>query len=81
MNKKSKPTENSLSTESILNPNDIKKIRSSLSEKPRDLLLFDLAIETGGKMKDLLALKVRDLHGVKIGDEISIHPNNGARHE
>lgn len=80
MNKKSKSTENKLFTESILNPDDIKKIRSFLSQKPRDLLLFNLAINTGSKMKDILSLKVRDLQGVKIGNEISIHPNNGNFH-
>jgi DNA-binding GntR family transcriptional regulator len=51
---------------------DINQIRAVLRNKPRDLLLFDLAIQTGLKMKDLLALKVKDLLQLKIGDALPL---------
>jgi DNA-binding GntR family transcriptional regulator len=51
-------------------PEEITKIRKLLHSKPRDLLFFDLATQTGLKLQDLLHLKVGDLAGLKIGDRI-----------
>jgi DNA-binding GntR family transcriptional regulator len=52
----------------IVRSKDISRIRSILSDKPRDLLLFDLAVETGIGMKKLLSLKVKDLKGIRKGE-------------
>ena len=38
----------------------IDRLRRSLDTKARDLLLFDLATQTGMRLKDLLRLKVGD---------------------
>ena len=54
--------------ESLNSLNDIKRIREHLSDKPRDLLLFDLGSQTGLKMIDLLSLKVMDIKYLKVGD-------------
>jgi DNA-binding GntR family transcriptional regulator len=62
--------------ESIRNEEDLKRIRSIIYEKPRDLLLFDLATQTGIRMKELLSLKVNHIIGLKIGDGISISGSN-----
>jgi len=51
---------------------DIKRIRSILFSRPRDLLLFDLAVQTGIGMKKLLPLKVNILAGMKKGEKIRI---------
>jgi DNA-binding GntR family transcriptional regulator len=59
----------------IMRRKDINRIRAILSDKPRDLLLFDLAVETGMGMKKLLALKVKDLKGIKKGENIPISSN------
>ena len=54
--------------EPIRAPEDIDKIRKSLSEKSRDLLFFDLATQTGLRTKELLKLKAKGLFGLKAGD-------------
>ncbi len=56
---------------------EIDRIREVLRGKPRDLLLFDLAVQTGLKMKDLLKLHVHDLIGLKVGDRIPISSTTG----
>ena len=48
----------------------IERLRCSLDAKPRDLLLFDLATQTGMRLKDLLRLKVGDFHGLSAGESI-----------
>jgi len=57
----------------ILKPDKIDKLRDTLTDKPRDLLLFDLATQTGVKLKNLLTLKVKDLYGLNIGDRFLEH--------
>jgi DNA-binding GntR family transcriptional regulator len=48
----------------------IERLRRSLDAKARDLLLFDLATQTGMRLKDLLRLKVGDIHGLSVGNLI-----------
>jgi len=61
MNLKVKPIDNSKNYDLI---------RKLIQSKTRDLLLFDLAIETGAHAKQLLRLQVSDLHGLKVGDRV-----------
>jgi DNA-binding GntR family transcriptional regulator len=56
----------------IMRSKDINRIRAILSDKPRDLLLFDLAVETGIGMKKLLSLKVKELKGMRKGENMHI---------
>ena len=49
---------------------EIDRLRWVIGSNIRDLLLFDLAIETGVTANQLLTLCVRDLAGLKIGEEI-----------
>ena len=56
----------------IQNPKDIQSIKTLLSEKPRDLLLFTLGINNGIRTGDLLKLKVSDIKDLKPGDSIQI---------
>ena len=49
---------------------DIDRIRQSLRNSPRDLLLFDLATQTGCNMQKALKMKVRDMIGRQAGDFI-----------
>ena len=44
----------------------------NLESKPRNLLLFDLATQTGVQMQYLLRIKVKDLDGLKIGGRLPI---------
>lgn len=55
----------------IGNSEDLDRIRELVRSKTRDLLLFDLAVETGAPAKQLLRLKVGDLYKLKVGDRIS----------
>lgn len=57
---------------------DIRRIRDVLREKPRDLLLFDLATQTGMEIRQILNLRVRDLAGCKAGDQL-IFPHPGSK--
>jgi DNA-binding GntR family transcriptional regulator len=59
----------------IMKSKDINRIRAILSDKPRDLLLFDLAVETGIGMKKLLSLKVKELKAIKKGENLHISSN------
>lgn len=61
--------------EPIRKQDDIERIRSGLRNKTRDLLLFDLAVQTGIGMKKLLQLKVRHLAGIPVGGEITAIKN------
>jgi len=54
----------------IDNPQDIDRIRALVRSKTRNLLLFDLAVETGAPAKQLLRLKVGDLHELNVGDRL-----------
>ena len=51
---------------------DIDRIRRSIKPKIRDLLLFDLAVETGVTASQLLQLRVKDLAGLNVGDEFLV---------
>ena len=51
---------------------DIKSIKRVLSDKPRDLLLFTLGINSGLRTGDLLRLKVKDVRHLKEKDGSNI---------
>jgi len=54
---------------------DIKAIRSMLSDKPRDLLLFTMGVNNGLRAGDLLALKVKQVRHLKEEESINIIEN------
>ncbi len=56
--------------EPIRSSGDIANIRKVLRQKPRDLILFELATSTGLRMKEMLGLKVKDLLDLKAGDAL-----------
>ncbi len=51
---------------------EINLLRRTIGINIRDLLLFDLAIETGVTANQLLALRVNDLAGVNVGEKIPL---------
>jgi len=53
--------------EPIRSLEDIERIREILHDSPRDLLLFDLATQTGASLTHLLQLRVKDLRGLEVG--------------
>jgi DNA-binding GntR family transcriptional regulator len=55
----------------------INQLRAYLNDKPRDLLLFELSIQTGVPMKRLLALKVKDLVETDAYGRIAIGKGRG----
>ena len=61
----------------IKDKRDIYKLRNILRDKPRDLLLFDLATQTGLRLKYIAKLKVSDLIPYQIGERIVLHSSNG----
>jgi DNA-binding GntR family transcriptional regulator len=65
--------------EPIRNQEDIEQIRSVLIDNPRNLLLFDLAVQTGMGIKKLLELKVKHLMDVPAGGEITALKNTAGK--
>ncbi len=51
---------------------ELDKIRDHLTARPRDLLLFELALQTQVPVQDLLRLKVADVKLLKIGDPLPL---------
>ena len=70
-------SESAGSIQPITDESDIERLRTILSDKPRDLLLFDLAIQTGLRMKDILSIRVRDLSSVEVGHQIRLGEEPG----
>ncbi|MFW5720600.1 MAG: tyrosine-type recombinase/integrase [Candidatus Dojkabacteria bacterium] len=56
----------------ITETKDIKAIKRLLSDQPRDKLLFVMGINSGLRVQDLLALKVKEVIGCKVGDRLGI---------
>jgi DNA-binding GntR family transcriptional regulator len=54
-------------TSPIPDLDSVAKLRQVLRRKPRDLLMFDLAIQTGMGINRLMRLKVKDLSDLPIG--------------
>ena len=55
----------------ISNLADVDRVRRIIKDNPQHLLLFDLATQTGCKLKKALQLKVGDLWLCQVGDPIS----------
>jgi DNA-binding GntR family transcriptional regulator len=55
-----------------ITPKEIIRIRKFLALKPRDLLLFDMATQTGLPAEHWLQLKIKHLSHLKIGDLLPI---------
>ncbi len=51
---------------------DVHRIRALLRDTPRDLLLFELLIQTGASLRSILGLKAGDLARSRVGDEMPI---------
>jgi integrase len=61
-----------IKVEPIRKTKDIETIKKLLSDKPRDLALFTLGINTNLRASDLLSLKVGQVRGLKANDEIEL---------
>lgn len=58
--------------EPIRDTKDIKAIKKLLADKPRDLALFTIGINTNLRASDLLRLKAGQVRGLKPMDEIEL---------
>ena len=56
----------------ITDPKDIKRIKKLLTDRPRDLLLFTMGINSGLRVQDLLALRVETVEKAAVGERITI---------
>jgi len=61
-----------ITVEPIRKLKDIKAIQKLLANNPRDYLLFTIGINNGLRVGDLLRLRVRDVHHLKVGQHITI---------
>ncbi len=62
----------SIKVEPIKRKQDISTIKKMLANRPRDLALFTLGINTNLRASDLLRIRVKDIRGSKPGDEIEL---------
>jgi len=72
MNKASKIIKMAGTAKPIENAEDIARIRHGLANKPRDLLLFDMATQTGAPAEKWLQLKVAQLSSLAPGDSLPL---------
>ncbi len=56
----------------ITSQRDLAKIRKILKDKPRDLLLLNLGVNTGLRVQDILSLRVKQVRNVPLGGRIVI---------
>ena len=56
---------------------ELDRIREHLATRPRDLLLFELALQTEVPVQNLLRLKVEDVKNLNIGDELPLPGPSG----
>ena len=61
-----------IKVEPIKKTKDIDTIKKLLRDKPRDLALFTVGINTNLRASDLLSLKVGQVRGLKANDEIEL---------
>jgi integrase len=73
MNKNHPKKGSQIKVEPIRRTKDIKLIKKHLSDKPRDLALFVLGINTNLRASDLLRLKVGQVKHLKEGDALEIN--------
>ena len=59
---------------------DIKSIKTLLKDKPRDLCLFTLGINTNLRASDLLRLTVGDVRNLKAGDDLTLKEKKTGKH-
>ena len=59
--------------EPIRDPEDIKRIKKMLADKPRDLCLFVLGVNTNLRASDLLKITAGQVRDLQPGDEIAIN--------
>lgn len=66
-----KPGSN-IKVDPIRSKRDIATIKRMLADRPRDLALFTLGINTNLRASDLLSIKVGQVRDLKPGDEITL---------
>lgn len=62
----------SIKVEPIRDQKDIKNIKKLLADKPRDLAIFTLGINTNLRASDLLQIKVGMVRNIAVGDHFTI---------
>ena len=70
----------SIRVEPIKDLKDIKSIKKMLSDKPRDLCLFTLGINTNLRASDLLKIKAGRVRTLKPRDELTLNESKTGKH-
>jgi integrase len=65
-------TESKIKVEPIRKLKDVKTIKKLLAHKPLDLALFTVGINTNLRASDLLQIKVKQVKGLKPGENIEL---------
>jgi integrase len=66
--------------EPIKDLKDIKSIKTMLADKPRDLCLFTLGINTNLRASDLLHITAGQVRNLKAGDELTLKERKTGKH-
>jgi integrase len=56
----------------ITDARHVRSIKRLLTDRPRDKLMFVMGINSGLRVQDLLALRIKDVQDVKVGDRITL---------
>lgn len=56
----------------LKNEQDVGRVRAHLSDRPKDLFIFDLLTQTGMSLGHARGLKMKDLASLGVGDPISV---------
>lgn len=68
-----------ITVEPIKSLSDIESIKRLLSQKPRDLLLFTVGVNSGLRMGDVLRIKVGDVLELSPGDSLILREGKNGR--
>jgi integrase len=74
------PKGSTIKVEPIKKLKDIETIKKLLADKPRDLALFTIGINTNLRASDMLRIKVGDVRDLKPNDEIEIKEKKTGKH-
>ena len=70
----------SIKVEPLRNKADIQAVKTYLADRPRDLCLFTLGINTAYRACELLSLRVGQVASLSVGDRLEVKQSKTGKH-